>query len=94
MKKNIGEESKAGSTKLASYPISLEVNENSSSDLGNEDEEEAGEVLWGDKDVCQFYITTDKRWKNTDANLKADKIIIFLTGVNEVRKLVLVNIYL
>lgn len=30
--------------------------------------------------------------KNTDANLKADKIIIFLTGVNEVRKLVLVNI--
>lgn len=45
MKKNIGEESKAGSTKLASYPISLEVNENSSSDLGNEDEEEAGEVL-------------------------------------------------
>lgn len=32
--------------------------------------------------------------KNTDPNLKADKIIIFLTGVNEVRKLVLVNIYL
>lgn len=28
-----------------SYPISLEVNENSSSDLGNQDEQEAGKVL-------------------------------------------------
>lgn len=73
MKKNIGEESKVGSTKLASYPISLEVNENSSSDLGNEDEEEAGEVLWGDKDVCQFYITTDKRWKTPMQILKQIK---------------------
>lgn len=71
--KNIGEESKAGSTKLASYPISLEVNENSSSDLGNEDEEEAGEVLWGDKDACQFYITTDKRWKTPMQILKQIK---------------------
>lgn len=31
--------------KLVSYPISLEVNENSSSDLGNQDEQEAGKVL-------------------------------------------------
>lgn len=46
-----------------SYPISLEVNENSSSDLGDEDEEEAGEVLWGVKEnVCIkiFTITTFK----------------------------------
>lgn len=34
-----------------SYPISLEVNENSSSDLGNQDEQEAGEVLGTKKNV-------------------------------------------
>lgn len=27
------------------YPISLEVNENSSSDLGNQDEQQEGEIL-------------------------------------------------
>lgn len=46
-----------------SYPISLEVNENSSSDLGDEDEEEAGEVLWGVKEnvpIKIFTITTFK----------------------------------
>lgn len=34
-----------GGIKQVSYPISLEVNEHSSSDLGDEDEQEAGEVL-------------------------------------------------
>lgn len=34
---------------LVSYRISLEVDENSSSDLSDEDEQEAGEVLQGEK---------------------------------------------
>lgn len=29
-----------------SYQIPLEIDENSSGDLGNEDEQQAGEVLW------------------------------------------------
>lgn len=34
-----------------SYPVSLEVDENSSSDLGNQDEQEACKVLEGKKRV-------------------------------------------
>lgn len=39
-----------------SYPISVEVNENSSSDLSDEDEQEAGEVLWMIKENIQKYL--------------------------------------
>lgn len=34
-----------------SYPISLEVDENSGSDLGDQDEQEAGEVLRVEKNI-------------------------------------------
>lgn len=37
--------------KFMSYPVSLEVDENSSSDLGNQDEQEACKVLEGKKRV-------------------------------------------
>lgn len=37
--------------KFMSHPVSLEVDENSSSDLGNQDEQEACEVLEGKKRV-------------------------------------------
>ena len=36
-----------------SYRLSLEVDENSSSDLSDEDEQEAGEVLQGGKGTSQ-----------------------------------------
>lgn len=32
------------------YPISLEVNENSSSDLGDQDKQQACEILWVTKE--------------------------------------------
>lgn len=32
--------------KIMCYPISLEVNENSSSDLGNQDKQQECEILW------------------------------------------------
>lgn len=37
--------------KFMSYPVSLEVDENSSSDLGNQDEQEARKVLKGKERV-------------------------------------------
>lgn len=51
-----------------SYPISLEINENSSSDLGDEDEQEAGEVLGMMKENVNthvIYITKQAEKKHT-----------------------------
>lgn len=45
-----------------SYPISLEVNENSSSDLGDQDEQEAGKVL-GIKKKSQYKTFKIKTFK-------------------------------
>lgn len=42
---------------LVSYPISLEVDENSSSHLGDKNEQQAGEVLWRKKGICVIITT-------------------------------------
>lgn len=36
------------------YPISLEVNEDSSSDLGNQDKQEECEILWETEGILQI----------------------------------------
>lgn len=49
-----------------SHPISLEVDENSSGDLGDEDEQQAGEVLQGIKGnvrITTFMIKTQSTLK-------------------------------
>lgn len=51
-------------TKFVCYPVSLEVDENSSSDLGNQDEQEACKVLEGKKRVIFKYIFKKKRKKS------------------------------
>lgn len=60
---------------MVTYPVSLEVDDDSSRHLGDEDEEEAGEVLQTeDRTVSSLTITGHS---NKSENLKAYYVIVW-----------------